>query len=195
MTTRACEAGFTLTELLIAVVLFAVMVAGLSGIYGMVLRDQYRKFADLMVANGATLVRRAFDSSMGCATFIQDPASGASTDYLTAWTNLDADGSTPLVAGEPVQFSQICLDGAGQQVYLYQGSFPKPDFSCGDSPAGVARTPLAGGPGFQSAGLAFYRPEPDLVQMTCAVALTDRQGQAHSAVVQTQAVASVNDQD
>ena len=195
MMPRSRRPGFTLTELLVAVALFSVLLGGFAAFYSMVFSNQCRRFADLTVANGATLVRRAFDLAMGSATFIEEPSAGASTDYLTAWTNLDADGSTPLVAGVPVQFTYLCLDGTGQQIYLYQGFFPKSDFSCGDSPDGVTRMPLAGGPGFQSTSLAFYRPEPDLVQMTCAVTLTDRQGLLHSADVQTQAVASANDQN
>ena len=195
MMRRPSQPGFTLLELLVAVALFGVMAAGLASFNGMVFGDQYRKFADLTVANGATLVRRAFDSAMGSATYIQDPSTGAATGYLTAWANLDADGSTPLVAGAPVQFSHLCLDADHQQIYLYQGSYPKPDFSCGDSPASVTRMPLAGGPGSQSASLAFYRPGGNLVQMTCGMTLTDHRGQVHSANVQTQAAASANDQN
>ncbi|MCX5795197.1 MAG: prepilin-type N-terminal cleavage/methylation domain-containing protein [Elusimicrobia bacterium] len=195
MRSRFSRSGFTLTELLVAVALFTVMVGGLAAFYGMVFSNQYRRFADLTVANGATMVRRAFDSAMGSATFIQDPSAGAATDYLTVWSNLDGDGRTPLVAGAPVQFSHLCLDDAAQRIYIYKGSFPKPAFSCGDSPAAVARMPLAGGPGFRSAGLAFYRPEPDLVQMTCGINLTDRQGLEHPAEVQMQAVATANDQN
>ena len=192
---RSRRSGFTLVELLVAVALFGVMTIGLFAFYGMVFSNQFRRFADLTVANGATLARRAFDAAMGSATYIQAPSAGTMTDYLTVWTNLDADGSTPLVAGAPVQFSQLCLDSAEQQIYLYQGSYPKPAFSCGDSPAAVTRMPLAGGPGFQSTNLAFYRPEPDLVQMTCGITLADRQGLEHSADVQTQAVASAHDQN
>jgi len=195
MISRSRQLGFTLTELLVAVALFAVILGGMAAIYGTAFGDQYRRFADLTVANGATLVRRAFDSAMGSATYIQDPAAGASTDYLTAWTNLDADGSTPLVAGAPVQFSYLCLDSAAQRIYLYQGSLPKPAFSCGDSPFAVTRVSLAGGPGFANTSLTFYRPDPDLVQMTCDMTLTDKKGLAHSADVQTQAVASANDQN
>ena len=109
MMKRSCQPGFTLLELLVAVALFGVMAVGLASFNGMVFGDQYRKFADLTVANGATLVRRAFDSAMGSATYIQDPSTGAATGYLTAWANLDADGSTPLVAGAQVQFSHCQL--------------------------------------------------------------------------------------
>jgi hypothetical protein len=134
---------------------------------------------------------------MGSATFIQAPSAGASTAYLTAWTNLDVDGITPLVAGVQPQFSYLCCTpvGACTQIYLYQGPAGVPG-NCGDAPAsGVTRMSLVGGPGFQSASLAFFRPDPDLVQMTCGVTLTDMQGLAHSADVRTQAVASANDQN
>jgi prepilin-type N-terminal cleavage/methylation domain-containing protein len=195
MTFHPRQAGFTLMELIVAVALFGVMVTGFAAFYSMAISNQYRKFADLNVANGATLVRRAFDSAMGSATYIQEPSRGGATDYLTAWTNLDADGVTPLVAGVPVQFSQLCLDGVSQRIYLYQGNYPKPDFSCGDSTGTVIRMPLAGGQGFQNTTLTFYRPEPDLIQMTCGITLTDTQGLNHSASVQTQAVTSANDQN
>jgi prepilin-type N-terminal cleavage/methylation domain-containing protein len=187
--------GFTLAELLVAVALFSVMAAGLSAIYGMVFRDQYRKVADMTAANGATTVRRAFAAAMAAATYLQDPASGAAADTLTVWANLDADGATALVDGLPVRFSQLCLDAAAQQVYLYEGAPPKPDFSCGDSPEGVTRTALAGGQGFESVSLAFYRPEPNLVQMTCAAVVADAGGARHPALVQTQAVANAHDQE
>jgi prepilin-type N-terminal cleavage/methylation domain-containing protein len=195
MMPRSGRPGFSLVELMVAIALFAVVAGALAGFYGMVFGNQYRRFADLTVANGETLVRRAFDTAMGSATYLQSPSSGTAAATLTAWTNLDADGRTPLVTGAPVQFSTLCLDGAGQQIYLYQGSFPKPDFSCGESTATVTRMLLAGGPGFQNTSLVFYRAQPNLVQMTCGITLTDPRGLDHSATLQTQAVANANDQD
>jgi len=198
MMSRSRRSGFTLIELLVAVAIFGVMAGGLTVFYGMVFGSQYRKFADLTVANGATFVRRAFDSAMGSATYIQDPAPPlpVSASYLTVWTNRDVDGSTSLVTTVTPQFSYLCCTPAGActQIYLYQGSAAVPG-NCGDAPAaGVTRTLLVGGPGFQSASLAFYRPDPNLVQMKCGITLTDKRGLKHSVELWTQAVMSANGQ-
>jgi hypothetical protein len=59
----------------------------------------------------------------------------------------------------------------------------------------VSRTPLAGGAAFKDTTLSFNRPDPDLIQLSCYIQLTDGQGDLHSASVQTQAVVSANDQN
>ena len=181
MIPRPRRSGFTLVELLVAVAIFGVMVMGLSYFYSMVFGRQYSQFADLAAANGATLARRAFDSAMGSATYIQAPSIGAAATSLTVWSNFDVDSGAPLVAGSP-QFSYLCLDSAGQNVYLYQGSGTpaswSPPTSCGTSISNVTPTLLAGGSGFANT-LQFYRPyelnqsavtasaEPNLVQNPC----------------------------
>ncbi|MBI5241824.1 MAG: prepilin-type N-terminal cleavage/methylation domain-containing protein [Elusimicrobia bacterium] len=195
MILRNLRRGFSLVELMVAVALFAFMAGGLAAFYGMAFGSQYRRFADVGVANGATLVRRSFDYALGSATYIQDPSTGTAADLLTVWTNLDADGASPLVAGAPVRYTTLCLDASSLTVYSYQGGFPKVDFACGQSPAGVSRDILAGGPGFREARLVFYRPEPNLVQMTCALDITDARGIAHAAQVQAQATTSSHGQN
>ena len=198
MMPRSRRSGFTLMELLVAVALFGIIAAGLSAVYGMVFGRLYSQFSDLAVANGETLVRRAFDSAVGPATYIQDPSAGTLAGHLTVWANLDADGSTPLV-GSVAQFSYLCSDAAGQHIYLYQGQgLPaswSPPTSCGASLSNATLMPLAGGPGFQNT-LAFYRPYElnQLIQMSCGLTLTDKRGLEHSADVQTQAVANANGQ-
>lgn len=189
MTRRGRRPGFTLAELLVAVTLFGIMMAGMAGFYAMVFRSQTRRFTDVALQNGGTLVRRAFDSAVGAATYVQDPSTGCIAGYLTAWTNLDADGATPLVAGVAVRFQHLCVDKAQQQVFLYQGRFPKPAFLCGEpAPRGASRVLVAGGPGFH-VDLSFYRPEENLVQMNkCLLTLTGSLGEAHEAGVQAQAV-------
>lgn len=193
------QPGFTLIELLVAVALFGAMVVGLSAFYGMVFGDQYRKFADLAVANGTTSVRRAFDSAVGSATYIQAPLVGNVGNYLTVWTNLDTDGATALVTGVTPQFSHLCCtpDVRCTTIYLYQGTgSANVPSACGANPAsGVTRMLLVGGSGFSDTSLAFNRLEPNLVQMTSGITLTDTRMLEHSAFVETQAVVSANDQN
>ena len=54
---------------------------------------------------------------------------------------------------------------------------------------------LVGGSGFSDTSLAFNRLEPNLVQMTSGITLTDTRMLEHSAFVETQAVVSANDQN
>jgi hypothetical protein len=124
-------------------------------------------------------------------------------------SNLGANGGTPLV-GALAQYSYLCLDAAGQNIYLYQGQgLPaswSPPSPCGASLPGATLMLLAGGSGFQNT-LQFYRPyemnqsavnaigEPNIVQMMCNVTLSDSRGEEHSEQVQTQAVVAANDQN
>ena len=170
MSARRAEAAFSLTELLFATLLCSVIAAGLAGITSLAFRGRSRLVTRASTHDSAVLVRRAVSAALDTATYVQLPSAGALSGALTAWDNVDSDGSSPIVAGRPRRFSHLCADAGQERFYLYEGEYPKPAFSCGDSPEGVERMLVAGGAGMWIIP-RFYRPagESNLVQFDVGV--------------------------
>lgn len=84
------SAGFTLAELLVAVTLMAVVLAGLFALQDTLLRDQGRVLRDIAVHNQADFIRRMVLRDIEEATVVQSPAPGGSSTDLIGWKNLDA---------------------------------------------------------------------------------------------------------
>jgi prepilin-type N-terminal cleavage/methylation domain-containing protein len=167
---RRAQAGFSLTELLFATLLFSVIAAGLAGITSLAFRGRSRLVTRASAHDSAVLIRHAVSAALDTATYVELPSAGALSGALTAWDNVDADGSSAIIAARPRRFSHLCADAGQERFYLYRGDHPKPAFSCGDSPEGVERMLVAGGAGMWIIP-RFYRPagEANLVQFDAGV--------------------------
>ena len=173
MTSRRASPGFSLVELMIALGLFTAIAASLLAFQGMVLGSRNRSLGQTTLGNHVTIIRRAFAAAVESSSYVARPGPGASSPALTALSNCADDGVTPLAAGLPATFSHLCVDAAGQNIYLYQGAAPAPAIVCGADPgAGVTRTAVAGGEAFAVTTINFNRPlDTTLVQLDLLMGL------------------------
>lgn len=89
---RVGRAGFTLAELLVAVTLMAVVLAGIFSIQDTLLRDQGRVLREVTVRNQADFARRLILRDVGEATVLMWPPVDPTTavaDELIGMKNLD----------------------------------------------------------------------------------------------------------
>lgn len=89
MTSRRPPKGFTMAELLVAVTLMAVVLAGLFALQDTLLRDQGKVLRDIAVRNQADFIRRMMLRDIEESTVIQSPAAGGSSTNLIGFKNLD----------------------------------------------------------------------------------------------------------
>jgi hypothetical protein len=174
--------------LIIAVGLFALVMAGVAAMTGTVVRAQTRLLGGAVLGNAATLARRASAVALESATFVATPGPGEISAALTAWSNLEDDGLTTMVPGVPARYAHECVSADGSFLHLYTGTAPLPAIVCGDEAPGARHLVVAGGPRF-SISARFYRPEEnaDLVQTDIALAMT-KDGVESDAAVRTEAV-------
>lgn len=81
--------GFTLAELLVAVTLMAVVLAGLFALQDTLLRDQGKVLREIAVRNQADFIRRQVLRDIEQASVIQSPAVNSTSKDLIGFKNLD----------------------------------------------------------------------------------------------------------
>ena len=92
MNTRG-DKGFTLAELMVASLLFAMVIAGLATIYATLFKQTGRVMSENMLKNQATVAMRAIKQEIGQATMLTVPALGSSSNHLAGCRNLLSDGT------------------------------------------------------------------------------------------------------
>ncbi len=86
---RPLSRGFSLVELILAVFLVAMIMAGLSSFQGGIGRDKGRIVQDNAVQNQADYARKVITRALAEATLIQSPGPfGCASDELVGWKNL-----------------------------------------------------------------------------------------------------------
>jgi len=85
------QAGFTLVELLVAVGIFAMVMAGLSVIYSTIFKQGAGILSETRMRNMSTLSLRAIQQELAQATTIQLPLPNRSGKELRGWTNVSPD--------------------------------------------------------------------------------------------------------
>lgn len=163
------SAGFTLPELLVSVLLFAIVGAALTALQIAFLRDHPRTLAESAVQAEATRAGRALRQAAEEASWIEvPPPDEGSLTAMTLWRNLNPRTNAPLVTGRPARYAHFCLSGDAQ-LYLYEGDAPLPAIDCAITPDG---TLLAGDPS-RNLGVTvlFLRPlgERNLLQISYSV--------------------------
>jgi prepilin-type N-terminal cleavage/methylation domain-containing protein len=93
---RQRQAGFTLVELLVAVAIFAMVVAGLSVIYSTAFMQGTGLLTDTRMKGSSAVAMRAIQNELAQATRLQLPAPGTSDNHLRGWTNMSPDGDPPV---------------------------------------------------------------------------------------------------
>ncbi|MFA5140449.1 MAG: prepilin-type N-terminal cleavage/methylation domain-containing protein [Elusimicrobiota bacterium] len=97
---RQGQAGFTLVELLVAVAIFAMVVAGMAVIYSTAFKQGTGLLTDTRLKANSAVAMRAIQSELAQATRLQLPLPNSSGKHLRGWTNVSPDvgpdGSTPV---------------------------------------------------------------------------------------------------
>jgi prepilin-type N-terminal cleavage/methylation domain-containing protein len=178
------RAGFSLTELVIAIGLFSVIMAGIGSFMGNVVRGQARLMTDNILDNAATVGRRSVLVALQSATCVLQPAAGGVSTELTALSNAQDDGVTPLSPAAPVRFTHLCV--AANALHLYTGSGAAPAVVCGEP--GPGHVQLAGGAGFRMTA-SFSRVGRALNEVQADLDLSlDKAGSSRSVAVQEKVV-------
>jgi prepilin-type N-terminal cleavage/methylation domain-containing protein len=175
--------GFTLVELLIAVILFAVVAASMVAIEQMGLRRQAASLGESTADSNANAAGRVLRRELSSISYIETPPSGTLSTQLRVWENVNpgpGSGAGTTLASGLRRFKYFCVlsvsGGTPQQVrddlLFYSGDYPAasawpmPAIVCGaDPPAGAQRVMVAGGVTGMSVAATFNRPLNNLLQV------------------------------
>lgn len=129
---RSRAAGFTLTELIIGMGLFAFMLAGMASVYALAFRGRGDHIRQTAVDNNGTLFRQILGKAFAQATMIASPDVGAQATHVTLLQNVDpSDGSSAIVPDLPRRYWHFCLNASGSTLFLHRGDLPMPAIVCG----------------------------------------------------------------
>lgn len=116
MKRRGRNGGFTLVEILVAVFIFSMVMAGLSAIYSTAYRQGYRTLRDMHLKTGGARALREIQAELQTATLIEQPANGAAGSILSGFKNYMAtyNPSDPYIRisqSEAVEWFYFCVSG------------------------------------------------------------------------------------
>lgn len=193
--------GFSLIELMVAILLFSLIAAAMAAIQEMALKRQSGSMDQDAAAGNASALGRVLRRELASISHIQTPTAPPpgqtrQTPTLTVWENANpgpgAETGNPLVAGRPRVFKHFCVqrvaNGPPTQVrddfYFYTNRnasggatdvWPMPAISCGGAaPSGGQRIMLAGGVTGMSIAPAFTRTSNNALQVGYIVVMSPR---------------------
>jgi prepilin-type N-terminal cleavage/methylation domain-containing protein len=111
------KSGFTLTELLIAIIIFSFMMISLATIYATSNRHMFQSYRENVVKSNLNIAMKTIQNAISKATRIDEPSSGASSNSLKVATNVDNNGCYPLVPGEDIEWHYFYLDVTKKILY------------------------------------------------------------------------------
>jgi prepilin-type N-terminal cleavage/methylation domain-containing protein len=152
--------GFTLAELVIAVLIFGFMSTSLATIYSTANRHMFQNYRNNMIKSNVSLAMRDIRHNLQEATRVDTPAAGAGGNVLAFVVNVDQlTGCYPVnqaaVAGTPPTWHYFCtradaIDPAITDLYHHTAAIPVNASWCGSSPtsfwggAGAYPVPICG---------------------------------------------------
>lgn len=83
------EAGFTMIELIVVVMLMAIIMMGLFSLQDALLQQRGRILRNIAVRNQNDLARRVMLRELASATVVLEPRVGMASDEIIGWKNLD----------------------------------------------------------------------------------------------------------
>ncbi|MFH2204499.1 MAG: prepilin-type N-terminal cleavage/methylation domain-containing protein [Elusimicrobiota bacterium] len=107
--------GFTLIELMIAIFIFAMVIAGLSVIYSTAYRQGYRILRETRLRNMGLVAMRWIDKDLHAATRLDTPVLGGRNDVLSGFKNYAPtyepapNAWTQVAASENVSWFYYCV--------------------------------------------------------------------------------------
>lgn len=135
---KAYRGGFTLPEVLLALMIFSFMSVSLATLYSTANRHMFQNYRHNTIATNADLAMRVIQNKLAQATRLDVPKLNQSGNQLGVAENVDQiSGCYPVSAGSPVVWHYFCLgqdaaDPAVTDLYYHTGT-------------------LAGGPGCPAA--------------------------------------------
>lgn len=115
--------GFTLAELLIAILIFSLMMISLATIYGTSNRHLFQSYRENVVKSNLNIAMKTIQNAVSKATRIDAPSPGSSSNELKVATNVDnTTGCYPLIPGKNIEWHYFYLDTANKMLYHCQDS-------------------------------------------------------------------------
>lgn len=150
--------GFSLPELMVSIALLAVIFASIGSFTMFVFQRSSTMVVRTSVDTDAVRIGKALSSSAMGATYIErPPPGGGATADLSLWTNVNpGNGTSPIVAGVPREYSYFCVDKNGRML-RYRGKYPRPGITCGNNVSKAKMNVIAGGISGKSTVAAFFR--------------------------------------
>lgn len=149
------RAGFTLAELVIAVLIFGFMSTSLATIYSTANRHMFQNYRNNMIKSNVSLAMRDIRRNLQMATRLDIPAVGAGGNVLAFATNVDQlSGCYPVNQAETPAWHYFCtradaMDATITDLYHHTGTIGVNATWCGSSPtafwnAGSYPVPICG---------------------------------------------------
>ncbi|MFH1618735.1 MAG: type II secretion system protein [bacterium] len=121
--------GFTLVEVLVAVLIFSLVITGLAAIYATSQRYLSQSFKQNLIKGEIAMAAKTVTRALNLATRIDSPASGQEGDTLAFAVNIAEDGCRPMVSGPPTEWYYFCAKSKGVisgiprgDLYMHSGS-------------------------------------------------------------------------
>ncbi len=101
--------GFTLMELVMATVIFAMMMSSLVTIYSTIHRHMFQKYRENILKSDLAMAMKAIQSRLMMATRVDTPNFGGSSNVLAFTSNVDAQsGCSPINSAVANVWHYIC---------------------------------------------------------------------------------------
>ena len=137
--------GFTLIEIMVAMLIFGFMITALASIYGTVNRNMLQNYRQNVLKTNTALAMRAVQKNLLEATRIDSPAFGVSGADLAFAVNIDQlTGCYPINPAVPVSVHHFYL--IGSQLFYCPGTATGGGTGCANFP------PTIGGPSYACSG-------------------------------------------
>ena len=136
--------GFTLIEVVVAMLIFGFMITALASIYGTVNRNMLQNYRQNVIKTNTALAMHAIQKNLLEATRIDSPAFGASNTDLAFAVNIDQlTGCYPINPAAPVSVHHFYL--VGSQLFYCLGTPVGGGSGCASFPSSI------GGPSYSCA--------------------------------------------
>lgn len=110
--------GFTLVELLISMLIFAMMMSALATIYGTISRHMFQNYKQNILKTNLSVAVKFIQSRLMLATRVDSPAFTKSDNVLAFTTNVDAQsGCSPINFLVPNKWHYFCRAYNGKEKY------------------------------------------------------------------------------
>lgn len=117
------KSGFTLVELVIAIMIFSFMMISLVTIYATSNRHMFQSYRENVVKSNLNVAMKTIQNALSKATRIDEPSSGSSSNNLKFATNVDSiTDCRPLVTGVSVEWHYFCLNVTNKRLYYYKNT-------------------------------------------------------------------------
>jgi prepilin-type N-terminal cleavage/methylation domain-containing protein len=123
------QAGFTLAELMISILIFSMMMTALVTIYGTINKHMFQSYRQNIVKNNLAIAVKAIQIRLMTATRVDTPAFGSRGNTLAFVTNVDKQsGCSPVNAAISNTWHYFCKSGTN--VYYHTGNVPSTTGGC-----------------------------------------------------------------